>query len=664
MRILITNNTLATPAGTEMYVRDVALALLRRGHQPVAYSTQLGKVAQMLHDATVPVIDDLRKLAIKPDIIHGHHHLDTMTAMLHFPQTPAVYFCHGWVTWEEMPPLFPTLQHYVAVDDLCFERLSCEHGIAPEHIHTIRNFVDLSRFDLRDALPGKPRRALVFSNRANEQGYLGVIRQACAERDIAVDVMGAAENCSSETPEKFLGDYDIVFAKARSAMEAMACGAAVITCDSFGLGGMITQENYARSRALNFGMRTLHRTICVPNILEALDRYDARDAHAVALRSRIDTDMEPAIDAILQIYAETIKSHAHATISESAQMAAAAEYLRKISVEAKLRGHADKLRMIAHAEQETQRLRGELAEQQIERIRQRLEAMRRMSPGDVAGLTEQIQPTHISAPLRDELDALQRQLLAAQLAATEQDGTTALDGKYRTKNSAYGRSTSVHLFARAHSTRNSFRDALSARLKLLRARNEHDELIENLYDEILAERDGTLTGRPIKFNFLQHELMPLLARLNIQSLVEIACGHCSWLAHAQFEIAHYTGIDLVPLLIDRNRSRFGKRGWIFEVRDVVMDGIPNADAIMCRDWLDYLPTSSVSSALHHMRVCGAKYLIATSTPSVTNNSDTRIGNRRALNLTQAPFNLHEPLALVRQDRHSERMLGVWQLLDA
>jgi len=120
----------------------------------------------------------------------------------------------------------------------------------------------------------------------------------------------------------------------------------------------------------------------------------------------------------------------------------------------------------------------------------------------------------------------------------------------------------------------------------------------------------------------------------------------------------------VPLLIDRNRRRFGKRGWIFEVRDVVMDGIPNADAIMCRDWLDYLPTSSVSSALHHMRVCGAKYLIATSTPSVTNNSDTRIGNRRALNLTQAPFNLHEPLALVRQDRHSERMLGVWQLLDA
>ena len=112
MRVLITNNTLDTRAGSELYVRDLASALLRRGHNPVAYSTRLGAVAEELRSATIPVIDDLNLLTVPPDIIHGQHHLEAMTAMLHFPDTPAVYFCHGWLPWEEMAPRFPTNQRF------------------------------------------------------------------------------------------------------------------------------------------------------------------------------------------------------------------------------------------------------------------------------------------------------------------------------------------------------------------------------------------------------------------------------------------------------------------------------------------------------------------------------------------------------------------------
>ena len=36
------------------------------------------------------------------------------------------------------------------------------------------------------------------------------------------------------------GDYDLVFAKARCALEAMAVGAAVVLCDTHGLGPMVT----------------------------------------------------------------------------------------------------------------------------------------------------------------------------------------------------------------------------------------------------------------------------------------------------------------------------------------------------------------------------------------------------------------------------------------
>ena len=132
LRILITNNTLADRAGTELYVRDVALALLNRGYSPIAYSSLLGEVAQELRAATVPVIDRLDALAMPPDLIHGHHHLETMTALLHFPNVPAISFCHGWLPWEEMPPKFPRILRYVAVDETCRDRLILEHAVPEE----------------------------------------------------------------------------------------------------------------------------------------------------------------------------------------------------------------------------------------------------------------------------------------------------------------------------------------------------------------------------------------------------------------------------------------------------------------------------------------------------------------------------------------------------
>ncbi len=88
--VLLTNNTLAGRAGSELYVRDVALALKKRGHHPVAYSTVLGEVAQDIRDANIEVVDDLAALSCVPDVIHGHHHLETITALLHFPKIPAI----------------------------------------------------------------------------------------------------------------------------------------------------------------------------------------------------------------------------------------------------------------------------------------------------------------------------------------------------------------------------------------------------------------------------------------------------------------------------------------------------------------------------------------------------------------------------------------------
>ena len=124
LRVLITNLMLASRTGTELYVQELALALLAHGHTPIIYSTQLGPLAETLRQKTIPVVDDLEAISTTPDIIHGQHSLPTMTALLRFPRTPAIYLFHDNVSWEDIPPRFPRIRRYVPVDKTCRDRLS------------------------------------------------------------------------------------------------------------------------------------------------------------------------------------------------------------------------------------------------------------------------------------------------------------------------------------------------------------------------------------------------------------------------------------------------------------------------------------------------------------------------------------------------------------
>src|SRR3954469_17297494 len=237
LRILLTNRVLAHRTGTELYVRDVAVGLLRRGHLPVVYSPRLGEVATDLRKQTIPVVDDLSKVGEAPDIIHAHHGLETLTALLAFPGVPAVSVCHSWVGWADEPVLFPRIHRYLAVDDTCRHRLVSEHGLAPERVEVALNAVDLARFRPRSPLPPRPGRALIFGNYSGEgAAHVKAIRQACLDANIAVEIAGYKAGAILERPEQTLGAYDLVFAKARAALEAAAVGAAVVLCDVAGAG--------------------------------------------------------------------------------------------------------------------------------------------------------------------------------------------------------------------------------------------------------------------------------------------------------------------------------------------------------------------------------------------------------------------------------------------
>ena len=378
MKILITNNTLAGRAGTELYVRDVAVELLKRGHTPVAYSTLLGTVADEIRAATVPVIDHLDALATPPDLIHGHHHIETMTALLHFPGVPAIFFCHGWLPWEELPPKFPRIVRYVAVDETCRDRLVHEHAIPEKRVRLILNFVDLKRFKPRNPLPEKPTRALVFSNNATENTNLPAVRQACLRTKLELDVVGSGVGNPTNHPEEVLGKYDLVFAKGRAALEALSVGTAVILCDAAGIGPMVTTANVRALRPLNFGIRTLQNPFCTDFLIQQIASYNASDAMQVSSWLRQTAAMDDALDHLIALYEEVLEEHGQdGAADNSAELRAASGYLRhwipNLTLQEQARTRHEALRI------EYERMRTDCGNQQQERdaLKCELDAVRR-----------------------------------------------------------------------------------------------------------------------------------------------------------------------------------------------------------------------------------------------------------------------------------------------
>jgi hypothetical protein len=311
LRVLITNLTLASRTGTETYVRDLALGLLERGHTPIVYTTDPGDIALEIQAATVPVVEDLDSLALPPDVIHGHHNLETMTALLRFSTAPALFFCHDWSAWHDWPPRFPRIRRYIAVDDTCRDRLVLRHGISADCVRVLFNAVDLKRFQPRGPLPDRPRKALVFSNAAREETHLPAIREACARTGLELNVVGSGVAKPCGRPEEELGAYDLVFAKARCALEAMAIGTAVILCDARGIGGMVTTENWDRLRGLNFGGRTLHGFLRPDVIAREIDRYNPGDTALVTQRTRAKAGLDDALAQLVAWYQEVIVEQAN-----------------------------------------------------------------------------------------------------------------------------------------------------------------------------------------------------------------------------------------------------------------------------------------------------------------------------------------------------------------
>ncbi len=336
LRILIANRRLTDCTGTEIVTRDLALALRARGHDVAVYSPHVGDFARAITAAGVPVHDAIGQVAVRPDVIHGNHPKPLLDALQRFPGVPAVAVCHDATSARDEPVFHPRIFRYVAVDERCRKRVERHVRIPRERIEVQLNAVDLERFGRRPPLPARPSRGLVFSNNASWRTHLPVVRAACRRTSLHLDVVGRGVGAANMHPEYMLGRYDVVFAKARCALEAMAVGAAVILCDAAGLGAMVTPADFDRLRRMNFGQGVLTRPLSVLGVVDEIGRYDAEDAARVCATVRHEASLEQAARDWVRRYGAVVEEAHRAGSLERDEQAAWSALAGRLRHEARM----------------------------------------------------------------------------------------------------------------------------------------------------------------------------------------------------------------------------------------------------------------------------------------------------------------------------------------
>jgi hypothetical protein len=170
---------------------------------------------------------------------------------------------------------------------------------------------------------------------------------------------------------------------------------------------------------------------------------------------------------------------------------------------------------------------------------------------------------------------------------------------------------------------------------------------------------------------LRRELPQLFRRLRIETLLDLPCGDFGWMSRIELGLKTYLGADIVAELIAENTRRHATAdGRVrFAHLDLLQDGLPKMDAILCRDCLVHLSFANINRALAQLRASGSRFLIATTFTDHDRNEDAADGDWRMLNLERAPFGFPPPFAVINEGctegegAYADKSLGVWKLSD-
>ena len=161
----------------------------------------------------------------------------------------------------------------------------------------------------------------------------------------------------------------------------------------------------------------------------------------------------------------------------------------------------------------------------------------------------------------------------------------------------------------------------------------------------------------------------LIRALGVRTLLDVPCGDFNWLGEFDLGLERYTGVDILPELISRNRKRHASPRRRFLLRDMVRDRLPRADMILCRDGLVHLTDADVFATLRNFKRTGSTWLLTNTFEERPGNPPIATGEWRPLNLQAPPFMLPPPAQVIDEQClgyggvYRDKRLSLWRLAD-
>jgi hypothetical protein len=208
--------------------------------------------------------------------------------------------------------------------------------------------------------------------------------------------------------------------------------------------------------------------------------------------------------------------------------------------------------------------------------------------------------------------------------------------------------------------------------RVLRPRAHMESTFTPFFTENLWGDDESVSGPGSSLRStakLRRELPKLLQKIGARTLLDAPCGDFNWMKETQLGVEQYTGVDIIPDLIARNRKLYGNRQTQFFLLDLTRDKLPRADVILCRDCLIHFSYRHTAAAIKNFKRSGCTYLLTNSYPKWYSNENIRTGDFRPINVTLPPFNFPRPLELIEEKFQAEgvryygKILGLWKLSD-